>query len=138
MTGHFDAAPLVNQCAIRANDEGASLDAAHLLAVHIFQLEGAEQIACRFTGIREQREGQGELGFEIFMRFDAVARNTHDFAIFLLEFFMQIAKLLSFGRAARRIVLGVKVNDQMLAARAGQNKGVIACGGQRKICNGIF
>ena len=56
MTGHFNAAPLVNQCAIRADDEGAALDAAYLFAVHVFHLDHVKLVAKRHFGVGDQRK----------------------------------------------------------------------------------
>ena len=56
-------------------------------------------------------EGQGEFGLEVLMRLEAIARNAHNLATSLFEFFIQIAELLRLGGATRGIVLGVKIND---------------------------
>ena len=56
MTGHFDAAPLVGKRAIRADDEGAALDAAHLSALHVLDFDDIELVAKRHFGVRDERK----------------------------------------------------------------------------------
>ena len=61
MTGHFNAAPLVNPCAIRADDEGAALDAAHLFALHVLHLDDIKLVAKRHFGVRDERKREAVL-----------------------------------------------------------------------------
>ena len=96
-----------------------ALDAAHFFTIHVFLLDYAEQVAGRFIDIRKQGKRQGEFSLEILVRLERVARNADDLALGFCKVTIQIAELLRLGGAARRIVLGVKINHQMLAARAG-------------------
>jgi len=98
----------MTQRTMAVEDKGAALDAAHLFAIHILQLDHFEQGAHRLIDIGKQCEGQGELGLKVFMRLDAVARDADYFTVCILESRIQITELLRLGGAARRIVFGIK------------------------------
>src|SRR5437879_7791210 len=62
---NLDAAPLAPDHAIAVEDEGAALDAAHLLAVHVFHLHDAELVANLLALVGEQLERKLHLGLEV-------------------------------------------------------------------------
>ena len=84
MTGNLDAAPFAPDDALAVQNEGAAFDAAHLPAIHVFHLDDAELIAQFFLAVGKQVEGKAVFRLEVFMRFEAVARNTVDAATQLL------------------------------------------------------
>ena len=53
------------------------------------------------------------------MRADAVSANADNLGASLLKFGIEIAKLQAFGGAARRIIFGIEVQHQILAAVLG-------------------
>ena len=106
MTIRLEATPFFADDTFLVEHEGAALDTTHLLAVHHLLLHHAKQVAHRLIRIRQQGEGKSELGFETFMRFDAVARQTDDLTTRFMEFGIQVAELLDFGGASRCVVLG--------------------------------
>ena len=63
------------------------------------------------------------------MRLETVARDAHHLAVGFLEVGIEIAELLRLGSATRRIVLRIKIDDQMLAASGRQAEGLVARGG---------
>src|SRR6266568_4889507 len=68
VTGNLDSAPFAPENAVAVEHEGAALDPAHLLSVHVFHLHDSE-LAADFLGlVRKQLEGKAHLGLEIFVR----------------------------------------------------------------------
>src|SRR5713226_6445104 len=68
VTGNLDSAPFAPENAVAVEHEGAALDSAHLLAVHVFHLHDPE-LSADFLGlVRKQLEGKAHLGLEIFVR----------------------------------------------------------------------
>ena len=133
MPRRLQPAPALHQLAIHVEHKRAALDAAHLLAVHVLQLHHAEQFADFFIGVGEQFEREAELGLEAFVRFQAVARDADDDRVGLAEVGVQVAELLAFEGAAGGVVLGVEIDDDVLAAMVGQLEWGVAGGGQFEI-----
>src|SRR5262245_10678896 len=119
MARHLDTAPLAAHDAPGIDRKGAALDAAYLSAIHVFHLDDAVELAHRFVGVGEQLERELHLGLEALVRLQAVARYAVDGAAQLLEIRVEIAEVLSFGGAARRVVLGIEVEDEGGTLRAG-------------------
>src|SRR3990167_9648299 len=111
MTIYLDAAPFLALYAFAVDDKGAALDAAYLFAIHVFHLDDAKQLAGSFLGVGQQVERQAELGFEIGVRFDAVAGDAENLASQRLELRLQFTKLQRFRGAAGSRILGVKIDD---------------------------
>src|SRR5690554_1759709 len=120
MAGHAHATPLAQQDAVGTDKEGAALYAAYLLAVHVFHFDDAEQRTQRFAIVRDQGKRQLLLLGEALVRLERVARHADDMAAGIDEVLVGIPKLLCLGRAARRVVLGVKVKHGSMVAQAGQ------------------
>src|SRR5512135_3102014 len=97
MAGHLHAAPLAAQHASSVEHEGAALDSANLLAVHVFQFDHTEQPAGHLFCVAQEIEGQALLGFEVLVGFEAISGNAQDAATSGLEFCMQVTELLGFG-----------------------------------------
>ena len=104
MAGHLDAAPFAPEHAAAVDDEGAALDAAHLFAIEDLLLDDAEQRAGRFFRVGQQLEGQLQLGLEVLVRLEAVARDAEDVAAGLAKLRVQVAELPGLGGAAGRVV----------------------------------
>ncbi|MNT00540.1 hypothetical protein D3C72_1349760 [compost metagenome] len=111
MARDLHPAPLLHQHAIGVDQKGAALNASHLLAIHILLLDDAEQIAHGFVGVGDEGERKFVLGLEVLMRLQRVARDTDDHGAGRQEFGVQVAEVLAFGGAARRVVLGVEIQD---------------------------
>ena len=76
MAGHFHRAPFARDAAFGVDDEAAALDAAHLLAVHVFHLDHLELRAERFVRIRDERKWETKLRAKVIVRLHAVARDA--------------------------------------------------------------
>ena len=89
------------------DDEGAALDAAHLLAVHVLHLDDAELRAERSRRRRaSSSNGQAHLGLEVLVRLEAVARDAgDDGAGAWRTASCRSRNCRALGRAARRVVL---------------------------------
>src|SRR6266511_455624 len=114
VTGNLDSAPFAPENAVAVEHEGAALDPAHLLSVHVFHLHDSE-LAADFLGlVRKQLEGKAHLGLEIFVRPEAIARDSDYRTSRLLELGVEIAELRPFVGAARGVVLRVEIKDEQL------------------------
>ena len=67
-------------------------------------------------GVRQQVEGERLLGAEILMRFDTVSRHAEDLGAGSLEVAVGIVEIPALGGATGRVILGVEVEDEVLAA----------------------
>src|SRR5215467_5217631 len=105
----LDAAPFAPDHAIAVQDEGAALDAAHLLPVHVLHLHDVELLAHVLGLVGKQVEREAHFRLEALVRPGAVARDAVDGRPGLHEPGMQIAELAAFEGAAGRAVLGVEV-----------------------------
>ena len=119
MAWNLDSTPFPLQYSMAIEHESTAFYATHLLAVHVFHLDDAEQLADGFIGIAQQFKRKIHLDLEVLMRLDAVARNADNVAAKLDEIGISIAELLTFGGTAGRVVLGIKINYQTLARDCG-------------------
>jgi hypothetical protein len=115
MAGHFQAAPLLLEHAVGADQEGAALDALDLLAVHDLVLDHAEHVAHLLFGVGDQLERQFQLGLEVVVRLHVVARDAEHLGAGLDEVLVLVAELHGLGGAAGRVVLGVEIQNHRLA-----------------------
>ena len=115
VAGDRQAAPLGAQHAGAVDQEGAALDALHLLAVHDLVLDDAEHVAELLFGVGDQLERQLEVLLEAVVRRHVVARDAEQHGAGLDEFLVVIAELHRLGGATGRIVLRVEVQDDDLA-----------------------
>ena len=109
VTGHFHPAPFASQDAGGVDDEGAAFNAPQLFAVHVLEFHDAEEIAGGFVRVGDEIEGQGLLGAEVVVGFDAVAGDAEHDGACGNEFVVQVTEVLAFGGAARGVVFRVKV-----------------------------
>src|SRR5262245_9383207 len=130
---NLDPAPLAPDDAVAIEDEGAALDAAYLLAVHVLHLHDAELIADFLILIRKELEGKAHLGLEALVRLDAVARDTVHGLAGLHELGMQIAKLGTLDRATGSAVLRIEVQDHTPGLDRREPELASARGGQREV-----
>src|SRR5207245_4955857 len=76
VASHFDAAPFGPEYAAAVDQEGGSLDALDLLAVHDLVFDHAEHVAELFFGVRNEFERQFKRLLELVVRGHVVARNA--------------------------------------------------------------
>ena len=124
--GEPPSAPLARQLAARVEHESAALYAAHLAPVHVFHFDDAEQLARRFFRVGQEFEREAHFRLEAFVRFQAVARDAEDRALEFLELRVEVAEILALGSAAWRVVFGVEVDDDRVAALLEKLKGLVA------------
>ena len=91
----------------------------NLFAVHVLHLDDIEGTAQAFVRVGQEFKGELLFTLEVFMRFQAVARDAEDFGAQRLKFRVEFAEVLSFLCAAGRAVLGVEIEDDMAAAQFG-------------------
>ena len=115
MTWNLHAAPFAAQDPVAVNKEGAPVDAQVLLSIEFLQLDDVEQLAELLVLVADQLEWEALLGAEILMGFQAVARYPENQGVGCQEGLVMVAKPLTFGRAARGVVLWVKVQHDLLA-----------------------
>src|SRR4051812_47613203 len=109
VAGDLHAAPFARDAALPVDHEGAALDAAHLLAVHVLHLHHAEDAAALLFGVGEQLEREVHLFPEPLVGRHGVARNPEDRHFRAEEFAMEVAELGALDGAARRVVARVEV-----------------------------
>src|ERR1700683_4106994 len=120
MTWYFHATPLLAQDALAVDDKRGAFDSPYFFAIHFLHFDDVEERAELFFRIGDQREGEFELGLEVLMRAQAVARHAEDLGAGFLELRIQVAELQTFGRAARRVVLWIEIQHHLLAPKTGQ------------------
>ena len=133
MARHLDPAPFARQNPLLVEDEGAALDAADFLPVHVLHLHDTELRADRLVGVRQQLEREPHLRLEALVRLQRVARDAVDVGARLLEVLEGVAEIGSLLRAAGRVVAGVEVQDQLAAALARESEGAAAGSGKAEI-----
>ena len=133
MARYLDATPFTAQDAVTVDDEGAAFDAPNLFPIHVFHFHYCEQVTDRFVGVGAEFEGQCLFGLEVFVRFNAVPGNAQNYGVDRNKAIMEIAKLLCFGRAARRAVLGIEIDNDDLAGLGRQVEDLSAGGGQGEV-----
>src|SRR5258708_3413532 len=122
MTWDLDPAPFAREHPFCVDYEGAALDAADFLPVQRFKLHHTELLAHRLIGVREQLEREPHLFLEALVRGSRIARDAEYPGCGAPELTVQVAKVGPFGSAARGVVLGVEVQDELLAAQRGERE----------------
>lgn len=126
MPWYFHSTPFFHQFAISVNQKSTAFDASYLLAIHVFHFHDVEHQAKRFIRIGNQFKRQVELGFEAFMRAQAVAADAEDCGVVAGKLRGQVTKMDAFRGTAGRVVFWIEVNDEILAAVIGQIEGFAA------------
>ena len=103
------------QDAILREDKGAAQGAQHRLAVHFLLAPGTKRLQHLGRSIGQQPERQLILGPEARMRLGRVLAHAHHIVPRSRQSRIIIAERARLGRAARRVVLGVKVNNGLAA-----------------------
>jgi len=67
------------------------------------------------------------------VRFQRVSRDADDLAVGVPELAIGVAEIRPLLRAAGRVVLGVEVQNQLVAALAGEAEGAAAGGGKAEV-----
>jgi hypothetical protein len=130
---HFHPAPFAQQLSPLVDDEGAALDAADLSSVQELVLDHAEGLAGGLLAVGQELEWKLLLGLEAFVRLERVARDAVDVEARTPELPVQVAKIAPLRGAAGRVVLGVEVQDQALAALALETERVAAGAGKTEV-----
>src|SRR3954469_23023739 len=123
VTRYLHTAPFPADDALPVQHEGAALDAAHFLAVHVLHFHAPEELARLLVLVGEQVEGEAHLRLEVLVRLQAVPRDAVDRAAGVLELRVEVAELLALGGAAGRVVLRVEVQDDQLGGNGGEAEG---------------
>jgi hypothetical protein len=127
---HFHPAPFAQQPSLLIDDEGAALDAADLSPVQELVLDHAEGLAGGLAGVGQELERKLVLALEALVRFQRVARDAVDLEPGLAEVPMEVAEICALRGAAGGVVLRVEVEDQALAALAGEAERAAAGAGE--------
>src|SRR5690606_10552214 len=106
--------------AVRVDDEGRTLDAAHLPAVQVLLAEHVECPTQRLVGGGDELEGELQLRLEVRVRLQAVARNAQHDGPRIDEGFVQVAEVGALPRAAGRVVLRAEVQDEPAPCQVGR------------------
>jgi hypothetical protein len=130
---HFHPAPFARQPPLLVDQERAALDAADLSPVEQLVFHHAEQLADRLLGVRQQLEGEFQLGLEGFMRPQRVARDAVDLDADPLEIAVESPEVGPLLGAARGVVLRIEVERQLFAAPVGESEGAAAGRGKPEI-----
>src|SRR5688572_20736863 len=115
MAFDFDLAPFTAQHAFAVDQESTALNADDLSTVHVFLADDVELAAEFFIGIGQQVKRERLLLTEAFVHAHAVAGHTEYRRIAFLELGVSIAEILAFEGTAGGVVLGVKIQNQVLA-----------------------
>src|SRR5262245_14712637 len=107
--------PAADDHAVRAHEERRPDEAHVLLAVVHLLAPCAPYIGDLVALVRQERERQAELRPELLMRPGIVGADPPDLGLFRLDALVQVAELARLGGAARRVVLGIEVDDGPLA-----------------------
>src|SRR6185369_202782 len=133
MARSLDLVPDVADDALLVDQEGRALDAHVFAPIHALLDPGA--IGLGDLAFLVGGEGEGQLVFllELVMAGHAVAAEADDDGIALAEAGEAVAEAAGLGRAARGIVLGVEIKDDLLAPQLGEGDLAAAVGRQREI-----
>jgi hypothetical protein len=113
---HFHPAPFARHSSLLVDDERGALDAADLSAVEELVLDDAEGLAGLLFRVGQQLEWKLLLCLEALVRLQRVARDAVDLRPGAPELPVQVAEIAALRGAAGRVVLGVEVENQALAA----------------------
>src|SRR3954449_7180883 len=91
-------------------------------------LRDAVGLAQRVLGVGQQRERQLVLRLELLVRGDGVGADAEHLRARALELAPGVADAAGLARAAGRVVLGIEVEDDRLAAQLGEPDGLAAVG----------
>src|SRR5262249_16108040 len=78
---------------------------------HVFHFHYPEELAELLVGIADQFERKLHLCLETFVRLETVARDAEDIGVGLLEARQRLADVDTLGRAARRVVLRIEIQN---------------------------
>src|SRR5690606_239516 len=129
--------PLLTQDTFLVDQERAALDSHELASIHALLLVDAEECAQRCVFIRQKLERQLELRLELFVRGDAIRRYADDHRPCPLELAVELGKPLRLERATARVVLGIEIEDELLAARVAETPST-AAGHRSRKCGHLF
>ncbi len=112
----FDLVEYVLDLPVRADQESRSLDSERLLSVHVLLFDHVVSLADLLVDVREQRERQTILLFELLLLFRVISRYAQDDGLDLLEIGEVFAKLASLDRSARCVGFREEVENNLLPA----------------------
>ena len=113
MAFHTYFAPNVKNFAVFADEKSRPLNAHIFSAIHVFFHPNAIGFEHFLVGITQQCHTQIVFGFEFFVLFDTVCRNTDNLRIGGGKGVIFGCKFNRFGCASRRVVFGVEINYQL-------------------------
>src|SRR3954462_7215297 len=113
MAWYSNTAPFAQKHPVTGYDKGAALDAADLSTVHVLELHHAELLADGLFRVRQQLEGELQLGLELPVRGDPIGRHAVDLASGAPEVVMAVAERGALGGAAGRAVLRIEIEDEL-------------------------
>src|SRR5690625_2364624 len=115
MLGRPDARKDLGYTTLLIYDEGRALIAPKLPAKHRFLLPNTIRLSKRFPCILQRREGKLVLLTELQMGLDRVRADPEDESTAVLELPPLVTDRTGLGRATRGVILGVEVEDHLLA-----------------------
>src|SRR4051812_33454919 len=107
--------PLTGDFSVRRNNESRALDAFEFSAVEAFHLNDIKGFAKASVLIGKELERKPALGLEPVMRLERIPRDPENLGAGFFEGAMESAEIVPLGRAARRVVFRIKVNDERLS-----------------------
>lgn len=137
MAFDFDLGVDLYDLALFVDDERRALNAHVFAAVHGFLLPRAVGLGDLVIFIANESEGQFELALEFVVRLHAVGADTKDDSVLSAEGLVGVAELTGFRRAARRIVFGIEIQHDVLAAKILQPNGAVTVGWRGEIWCGV-
>src|SRR5580704_2853406 len=133
MAGHLHLVPDLGDGAGLVDQEGGALDAHVLAAVEALLHPGAVLRADLAVFVRHQREGEAVFLLELVVLLHAVLGDADHLCLDLGKVGQGVAKAAGLGGAARRVVLGIEVEHDRLAAQVRQFQLLAAVGGGGEI-----
>src|SRR5579883_1822630 len=133
MAGDLHLAPDAAHHALLVDEVGCTLDSHIFPAIHALLDPDAVALADFALGVGGKDERKLVLLLEFVVRGYAVLRDADDHRRHLAEFREGVAEPAGFGRAARRVVLGIEIEHDLLAAQFGERDLAVAVGRQGEI-----
>src|SRR5579883_2595963 len=122
MARHLHLAPHLGDLAVLVDQKGGAIDTHVFAAVQALLDPGAIFGADLSVLVGNQREVKLVLRLELVVTRYAVLADADNLRLEFLEGSRRIAKAAGFGRASRRVVLGIEIEDDWFAAELGKRE----------------
>lgn len=132
MTGHFDLWPDLGDSSVLADEESRATHAHVFLSEHRFLAPHAIGIEHGVTFVRAEGDAEIVLVAEPVERPDRVGRNPKNGSAGFFEGLAESRKIDRFLGAARRVRLGIEIEDELASLEVGQRNSAVAIAGQGK------